>query len=63
MQFVGILNIHHLVAYIISSFHQINQWITGKVKRIVFETPDAKIIGNAAVILLLGSKETKLILP
>lgn len=60
---MSIFYIHYLVADIIGCFYQVNQRITGKAKRVVTQTDDAEIVGNAAVILLFGGEKAELILP
>ena len=61
-QFVSILDVHDLVADVIGSLHQIDQWVAHMAQWLVLarEPDDAQVVGNAPVGFLLAAEESEL---
>ena len=60
LKFVGILEVHYLIADVVGRLHDIHEWMAGENARSEFR--DTELDGNLPVDLLLALKESELTL-
>jgi hypothetical protein len=62
-QFVGVLDVHHLITDVIGCFHQIYQWMAGISQRFSFaaDPGDSQFVSDAAVRFFLALEESELL--
>ena len=56
---MGIFDIHHLIADVVGSLYQINQWMAGIFQWRAVQLPHAQFLCNPTETLFFGSKETE----
>ena len=62
---MGILNVHNLIADVIGSLHEVDQWMTGICSTLLitrWDLWDSQLIGNAPIGFSLGGEEAELAL-
>ena len=59
-QFVGILDVHNLIADIVGCLDKVDQWMTGKTYAVVVSLylTDAQVVGYLQIDVLLAVEET-----
>lgn len=59
LQLVCIFDVHHLVANVISCFHEVDQWMAGIFQRLLVQFRHAEFFGNAAEAFFFTGKEAE----